>query len=287
MANHVTDSRLGWGILGPGRIAHSFATGLARSEQSRLVAAGSRDQAKARAFLDEFAEAAHGAETIAHGSYDDLLADDRVQAVYIATPHPIHARWAIAAARAGKHVLVEKPVTVNRYQAMAVFEAARQHDVFAMEAYMYRFHPQTAKLVELISSGAIGEVLAVQSSFAYRGTPDPTSRTFGPALAGGGILDVGGYPASMALLVAGAALGVSGEAQEFATPSSITAGGTLGQTVVDEWSVANLTFDSGMTATLTTGVGLSDLNTTTILGSAGKIHLPNPRQPGRAGRMPG
>lgn len=152
---------------------------------------------------------------------------------------------------------------------------------------MYRFHPQTAKLVELISSGAIGEVLAVQSSFAYRGTPDPTSRTFDPALAGGGILDVGGYPASMALLVAGAALGVSGEAQEFATPSSITAGGTLGQTGVDEWSVANLTFDSGMTATLTTGVGLSDLNTTTILGSAGKIHLPNPWQPGRAGRMPG
>lgn len=283
----MNESRLKWGILGPGRIARSFAIGLATSATGQLVAAGSRDLERSRTFLQTHADATHGSEPSAYGSYEELIADPQVEALYIATPHPMHARWAIAAARAGKHLLIEKPMTVNRYQAMAVFEAARANDVFAMEAYMYRCHPQTARLVELVSSGEIGEVIAIQSSFSYRAAPTPESRSYARDLAGGGILDVGGYPVSMARLLAGAALGVSGMARPFVEPTGVKAVGTLGDTGIDEWTVATLTFESGISAQVTTGVALSDVNTTTVFGSKGKIHVPNPWMPGREGRMQG
>ena len=107
---------------------------------------GSRDQAKAQGFADEL-----GLDGVtAHGSYEALLADDAVQAVYVATPHPMHAKWAIHAAEAGKHILCEKPVGLNHAEASAMIEAARRAGVFFMEAFMYRCHPQTAKLVEMI-----------------------------------------------------------------------------------------------------------------------------------------
>ena len=278
---------LRWGILGPGGIARSFATGLAHSRTGQLVAAGSRDVSRAQAFLDANPAAAKGGAPTAHGSYDELLADPGVDAVYISTPHPQHPRWAIAAARAGKHVLIEKPVAVNRGSAMAVFEAARANDVFAMEAYMYRCHPQTAKLAELIADGAIGRVLSIQASFAFAtGSVDPSGRLFDRALAGGGILDVGGYPVSLARLVAGAALGVDGAAQPFADPSKVVGGGTLTGTGVDDFAVAVLTFADGLTATVTTGVGLSE-SSVRITGTGGIIDLAEPWLPSRDGRGAG
>jgi len=105
-------AELRWGILGPGSIAKAFAKGLAHSQTGRLVAAGSRDGARAQAFLEANAAASKGQPAVAHGSYEALLADPDVDAVYISTPHPQHPRWAIAAARAGKHILIEKPVAV-------------------------------------------------------------------------------------------------------------------------------------------------------------------------------
>ena len=137
-----------------------------------------------------------------------LLADPEVDAIYIATPHPSHAEWAIKAAEAGKHVLCEKPMGLTAFEADAMIHAARKAGTFLGEAFMYRLHPQTLKLVELVKSGAIGEVRMIRSSFGFA-MPGfmPEHRLYANDLAGGGILDVGGYPVSMARLIAGAAVG--------------------------------------------------------------------------------
>src|SRR5947209_4519922 len=164
------EQRLQWGILGTGRIAHIFARGLAASQTGVLIAIGSRTQASA----DAFGEGVGAVRR--HGSYDGLLADPAVQAVYIATPHPMHAEWAIKAAEAGKHILCEKPLALNHAEAMAVIEAALRHDVFLMEAFMYRCHPQTAKLIELIRSGVIGSVRVIQVTFSFHVNVHPGHR---------------------------------------------------------------------------------------------------------------
>jgi predicted dehydrogenase len=128
----------------------------------------------------------------------------------------MHAEWAIKTAEAGKHILCEKPLTLNYPQAMAVIEAAQRNDVFLMEAFMYRCHPQTAKLVELIKDRVIGDVRFIQASFSFHAGVNPESRLLNNALGGGGILDVGCYCTSMARLIAGAALG-----QRFAEPIEV------------------------------------------------------------------
>ncbi|MFO7724428.1 MAG: Gfo/Idh/MocA family oxidoreductase, partial [Oceanipulchritudo sp.] len=135
-------NKLNWGILGTGAIARAFTHGLNQSRTGHLAAVASRSEEKARAFAEE--------EKIqsAHGSYEALLLDPAVEAIYVSTPHPFHAEWSIKAAEAGKHVLCEKPLALNRWQAEAMIESARQNNVFLAEAFMYRCHPQTAKLVE-------------------------------------------------------------------------------------------------------------------------------------------
>src|SRR4051794_37840328 len=152
--------KLAWGIIGTGAIAKAFAEGVNGSQTGRLAAVGSRRRETAEAFADKYGAAKR------HGSHEALIADPDVRAVYIATPHPMHAELATRAMAAGKHVLVEKPMAINQYDAMAMIEAARRHDVFLMEAYMYRCHPQTKKLVELIRGGAIGEVRFIQGTFS-------------------------------------------------------------------------------------------------------------------------
>lgn len=278
-------STLRWGILGPGGIAKAFAHGLAQSRTGVLVAAGSRDHERAAAFLAAMPRVAEGAR--AHGSYQELINDPEVDALYIATPHPQHAEWAIAAARAGKHLLVEKPITPTRAAAMAVLEAARANGVFCMEAYMYRCHPQTRKLVELVSSGAVGRVVSLQASFSFGAAFNPSSRAYAAELAGGGILDVGGYPVSMVRLLAGAALGVAGEAKPYDEPVTVLGGGHLAPTGVDDWAVASLTFASGITAQVHTGVGLGTEPTTRVYGTDGWLEVPNPWLPCRDGRPAG
>src|SRR5690349_16447311 len=156
-----TQQLLNWGILATGNIATAFAQGLSHSKTGRLVAVASRAQEKADRFAAE-----HKAPR-AYGSYDALLADPDVHAVYVATPHPQHVEWAIRAAAAKKHVLVEKPLAVNFGEAMAIVEAAVEHDVFLMEAFMYRCHPQTAKLLELIRDKTIGDVRVIQGAFSF------------------------------------------------------------------------------------------------------------------------
>ncbi|HEX4203559.1 MAG TPA: aldo/keto reductase [Ktedonobacteraceae bacterium] len=259
---------LAWGIIGTGRIAHVFANGIAKSQTGTLLAVGSRTKEAA----DAFGETWHAARR--YGSYEEVLADPDVQAVYIATPHPLHAEWAIKAAEAGKHILCEKPLALNHAEAMAVVEAAHRHDVFLMEAFMYRCHPQTQKLIELIRSGAIGQVKVIQATFSFQTGRNPESRLMNSALGGGGILDVGCYCASLARLVAGAANGKNVE-----EPTRVVAVGHVGETGVDEYTVASLAFPGGIVAQLFTGVQVNGENVARIFGTEGSILLPSPWTP--------
>ncbi|MDB5556810.1 MAG: oxidoreductase domain protein [Rhizobium sp.] len=251
-----------WGIIGPGTIARTFAGGLAHSNTGKLVAIATRDPNK-----PGLAENFPGARVIE--GYQALLDDPEVEAVYIATPHIGHAEWAIKAVRAGKHVLVEKPIALSHYEAEAIYHEARKAGVFSGEAFMYRLHPQTAKIIELITSGVIGDVRLIRSSFGFNmGTVKPEHRLFANALAGGGILDVGGYPVSMARLIAGAA-----EGKAFAESVSVSGAGYLGETGVDEWASALLKFASGIVAEVSCSIMANQDNTLRVIGSKGRLEV--------------
>lgn len=265
--------KLTWGILGTGNIANAFAQGLTSSQTGTLLAVGSRTQASA----DTFGEKWHIPHR--HASYEALLADKEVQAIYISTPHPMHAEWAIKAAEAGKHILCEKPIGLNAAEAMAIIEAARRNDVFLMEAFMYRCHPQTAKLVELVSSGVIGKVRVIQAAFSFATEFNLASRLLNNALGGGGILDVGGYCTSMARLLAGAATG-----KPFAEPLHVSGAAHIGPlSRVDEYAVATLAFPGDILVQLLTGVQLQAREEVLILGTEGSISAPTPWLPARNG----
>ena len=253
-----------WGIIGTGSIARKFADGLRQSRTGELVAVGSRSQASANAFTSEF-------PATAHGSYEALLADPAVEAVYVCTPHPMHAEWAIKAADAGKHVLCEKPLAMQHADALAMIEAARRNDVFLMEAFMYRCHPQTTKLVELIRDQTIGEVKFIRANFSFSIPFNPESRLLNSKLGGGGILDVGCYCVSMARLIAGAACG-----KPFENPIETVGVGHLGPTGVDEYAIACLKFPGGVLAQVAAGVQLSLENNVRIVGTEGSILVPAP-----------
>jgi len=264
--------KLRWGIIGTGGIAHTFARGLAHSMTGQLLAVGSRSREAAGKFGREFGVAR------CYGTYEALLADGEVEAVYIATPHPMHAEWAIKAAEARKHILCEKPLSINHAEAMAVVEAAQRNDVFLMEAFMYRCHPQTAELIKLIRDKAIGEVRVIQAAFGFHSGWNETGRLLNNALGGGGILDVGCYCTSMSRLIAGAATG-----KDFAEPIDVKGCARIGKTNVDEWATASLRFPGDIVAQLATAVQVGLENVVRVFGSEGSILVPQPWIPGVEG----
>ncbi|ACM24895.1 aldo/keto reductase [Agrobacterium sp. SHOUNA12C] len=257
-----TDAPIRWGIIGPGTIAKTFADGVAHSRGGKLVAIASRNPDKP-GLGDNFP----GARIV--NGYEALLADKDVDAIYIATPHTGHAEWAIKAIRAGKHVLVEKPIALSAYDAEAIYYEATKAGVFAGEAFMYRVHPQTAKLIELVKSGVIGDIRIIRSSFGFNmGSVRPEHRLFANETAGGGILDVGGYPVSMARLIAGAADG-----KPFLDPDKVSGVAHLGQTGVDEWASAVLKFPNNIIAEVSCSIMANQDNTLRIIGSEGRIEV--------------
>ncbi|WIX82948.1 Gfo/Idh/MocA family oxidoreductase [Amycolatopsis carbonis] len=259
----MTDLR--WGLLAAGSIAADFAAGVERSKHGTLEAVAARSADRAREFATRFDIPK------AYGAYEDLLADPDVDAVYIATPHPMHAQWAIRAAEAGKHVLCEKPLTVTAAEAEKVIDAARRHDVFLMEAFMYRLHPQTRRLVELISCGAIGEVRAVDVSFSFDTGANDAPRLADPALGGGGILDVGCYCTSLARLVSQAATGT-----EVVEPTTVTGMARLTDRGVDEFAMGLLRLPGDIIAQLSCGYRLTQDDHIRVYGTTGQLHVPQP-----------
>jgi predicted dehydrogenase/aryl-alcohol dehydrogenase-like predicted oxidoreductase len=251
-----------WGIIGPGAIARTFAEGIAQSAAGRLVAIATRNPEK-----PDLAEGFPGARIVK--GYDTLLTDPEIDAVYIATPHTSHAEWAIKAVRAGKHVLVEKPMALSAYDARSIFHEAAKAGVFAGEAYMYRFHPQTVRLVELVREGVIGEVRIIRSSFGFdMGGYRPEHRLFANDLAGGGILDVGGYPVSMVCMLAGAA-----EKKPLLEPLTVSGAARLGPSGVDEWASAILKFPNDIVAEVSCSILAQQDNVLRIVGSKGRIEV--------------
>ena len=266
MTDGVSRGRLRWGLLAAGNIASEFAEGIRNSETGELQAVAARDLGRAQAF------AATHQVPVFYGSYDELLADPSVDIVYISTPHVSHAEWAIKAANAGKHMLVEKPITMSCAQAEAVFEAARQNEVFVMEAYMYRIHPQIERLTQLIREGSIGTVRAIDINFNFNVPASNTGRLVDPDLAGGGILDVGGYGVSTARTVVEAALGV-----DIAEPLEVKAMAHLGiESHVDEYSTAVMRFADDILATLSCGIRLEKDGAIRVYGTEGQITIPRP-----------
>ncbi|HEX8325813.1 MAG TPA: aldo/keto reductase [Tepidisphaeraceae bacterium] len=259
------NAKIRWGLLGTGAIARCLAENLPQSRTGVLSAVGSRTAESAQKFADK-----HNIPRV-HGSYDALLADPEVDAVYISTPHPMHAEWTIKAVRAGKHVLCEKPFTLNHAEALAVIDAAAAAGVTVMEAFMWRCHPQTTEILRLIREKAIGDVKLINASFGFKSGFNADSRTWSNGLAGGGIMDVGCYAVSAARLFAGAATG-----QSFADPLQVAAVGHLAETGVDSIAVACLKFPGGIVAQAATALTMNPDNDLKIFGTDGWIHVPNP-----------
>jgi predicted dehydrogenase len=189
--------QLRWGILSTARIATTeVVPATQRAANSEVVAIGSRDRGRAEAAANQL-----GIPT-AYGSYEAVLADDEVDAIYLPLPNHLHAEWAIAAARAGKHVLCEKPLAVTTADARAMVAAADAAGVRLMEAFMYRLHPMWDTVAELIATGRIGELQHVHSWFSYC-NDDPDDIRNQVAAGGGGLLDIGGYCVDATRLVVG------------------------------------------------------------------------------------
>jgi predicted dehydrogenase len=263
---------LRWGVLGAGRIAGQFVSELPATGMGAVLGVASQDPGRAA----KLAGAAPGAEAFA--SYGALLADPRIDAVYIATIHPQHEQLILAAAAAGKHILCEKPLTMTGPTARSACDAAAAAGVALVEAMQYRFQPQTARLRQLLDSGSIGVPLHIDVSCAFAAPFDPASRIFDPGLGGGAILDVGCYSMSYARMVAGWVL-----QDDAAEPAELTGGGHLADSGVDDWAVASLLFAGGFTAQVRTGSRLGEPQTAVVYGSEGYVHLPNPWTPGKGG----
>ena len=244
---------LRWGIMGTGGIAHLQTRDLVDNGFT-VAAVGSRNQASADAFAAEF-----GIPT-AHASYEALVADPGVDVVYVSTPHPFHEPGAKLALDAGKHVLLEKPFTVNAAEARQVVALAAERRLVVLEAMWTRFLPQSARVRELIADGAIGEPRALIADHNQLLPTDPAHRINSLALAGGALLDLGIYPVSFAHDL-------------FGVPTRIAAIGELSATGVDRQTSIILGFDGGRQAVLHTALDISGPNTATVVGTAGRIQF--------------
>jgi predicted dehydrogenase len=244
-----------WGVLGTGGIAATFASDLRLVEGAVLAAVGSRTAEAATSFA-----ARHGIAR-AHGSWAGLAADDEVDVIYVATPHAFHHAAAAACIAGGKHVLCEKPMTLDQPSSASLVELSRARGVFLMEAMWMRCNPVIRRVAELVAGGAIGEVTAVHADLGVRGPFPATHRLMDPALGGGALLDLGLYPISLAHLILG-------------MPASVQGWARLSPEGVDQNTGVLLGYQSGAVAALTCGLVGGTGNAATITGTTGRVQLP-------------
>ena len=246
-------SRIRLGLLTTAGINRAVLGARADDASFDVVAVGSRDAAHARAYADEW-----GIER-AHGSYEELLADDGLDAVYIALPCALHHDWTMQALAAGKHVLCEKPYTRRPEQVDQAWDEAERRGLVVTEAYMWRHSAQTRLLRDLLPS--VGEVQSVHAVFSFPLTNDDSVRLV-PELGGGALLDVGCYCVSAARLVTGE------------EPSHVHGEPWFGRGGVDERFAATLRFPGGVVATLQCGFTGGPLNAIEVVGSGGWLRVP-------------
>ena len=259
-------STVKWGILAAGVIAEEFATALQKTELGDLRAVAARDFNRAAEFAKR-----HGAPH-AYGSYEELLADPEVEAVYIATLHPLHLEWIVKSVQAGKHVLCEKPITMNAHEAKLAKQQADEHRCLLREAFMYRHHPQTQRVVDLVTSGIIGQVRMIETSFCYNSGVQPESRVQAKELGGGAILDVGCYGLSFSRLIAGRA-----NDRLFSEPIEMKAVGHLDpQLQTDMWTTAVMRFEGDIMAKVSAAVRVETSRQSIVYGDTGRIIVEDP-----------
>jgi predicted dehydrogenase len=244
-----------WGIVGPGRIASLLIKDFPYVEGAEALAVASRSAERAEAFAAE-----HGL-ALAYGSYHEIVNDPEVDVLYIATPHPQHHAIALAAIAAGKAVLVEKTFTATVAGTEEVIDAARQHQVFAMEAMWTRFQPAIVAARALIEDGAIGQVRQLQADLGVDRPYNPADRLFDPAQGGGAMLDLGVYVVSFAQYFLG-------------TPDRVEVTGSLAATGVDAEAGMLLGYDDGRAATLLISLKHHTPGAARIQGTKGWIDVP-------------
>ena len=221
-----------WGILGPGGIAKAFAEDLKLLQGHSIAAVGSRSISNAQSFADTYGGSAYG-------SYEDLVADSQVDAIYVATPHPAHKDNVILALNAGKPVLCEKPFSVNAIDAQHMVDTATKNNVALMEAMWARFLPHYAKVREIVASGVLGKILTVHADHGQRLADRNIPRLVEPELAGGALLDLGIYPVSFAHMILG-------------NPTSVTSSAVLTEKGVDAQTSMIFDYANGAQAVLNT-----------------------------------
>ncbi len=254
---------LRWGILSTARINDSFLAGCAESEVVSVNAVASRDQARARVYADE-----HAIER-AHGSYEALLADPEVDAIYISLPNAMHLKWTERALDAGKHVLCEKPLGRRAADVAAAFDLARRRGLVLMEGFMYRHNPQTDRLAALVAEGAIGRLRLIRAAFSFS-LADGGDVRMSDELDGGALMDVGCYCVSAARLIGG-------------EPERVTGQQVIGGHGVDIAFVGTLGFAHGVTAHFDAGFVLAPRSALEVVGESGSVTVADPwhcREPG-------
>ena len=253
LTSRPTPQPLRLGILAAANIAKQFSRDVASSPMVRIDAVASRNADNAAAFAAANGIARH------HGSYEALLADPLIDAIYLPLPNSLHAEWAIKAAQAGKHVLCEKPLALNRAEAQAMFDAARAHRTLLLEAYPWYFQPHGVRMVELLNQGAIGELRYVQACFGFTLPNAQGNIRMNPQLGGGALLDAGSYALSVICLAMGSA------------PQRVHAVASWADSGVDISLMGTLEFSGGRRAQLACAMDAANHRRATLVGSAGTI----------------
>jgi predicted dehydrogenase len=246
-----------WGIIGTGGIAHTFAKGLQTIEDAELVAVGASSKEKAEAFGKEFKIPS------TYGSYSELVDDAEVEIIYIATIHPLHKECVLLALKAGKAVICEKPLTVTAKDSEDIIKYAKESKTFFMEAMWTRYLPAIAKVRQWIKDGFIGDVKMLKADFGFRCDGNPEGRLLNANLGGGALLDAGIYPISFASMVFGS------------EPKTISSMAHIGETKVDEYFSCIFGYEGDKMAVLTGAIQLDTPNDAWIIGTEGKIFIPN------------
>ena len=252
--------KLRWGLLSTARINRAVIPPIRASRHSELKAVASRDVVKAKAYARE------GQIPRAYGSYEELLADENIDVIYNPLPNHLHAEWSIRAAKAGKHVLCEKPLALSLDEVDRMRAAAKQHNVIITEAFMYKHHPQTLKVLDLIKQDAIGDLLLIKGAFSFN-LDRPDDVRWVPEWGGGSIWDVGCYPISFARLVADA------------DPAEVFGWQVIGASGVDAVFSGQMRFASGLLAQFDCGFRAPFRTTIEIVGTKGAIELKSPFKP--------
>lgn len=263
---------LNWGILGAARINRALIPPLNMSPRNRLRAVASRDLGRAQAY------AAEKSIPVAYGSYEALLADPEIDVIYIPLPNTLHAEWTIKAAAAGKHVLCEKPLALSVEDVDRVAEAAQQYGVVIAEAFMYRHHPQTLKVIELIKQGAIGRLQLIRGGFTFN-LDRPNDIRLKPELGGGSIWDVGCYPISYARAAASSAAAGS------SAPEEVFGWREIGPTGIDIAFAGQLRFANGVIAQIDCGFNSAFRTLMEFIGDEGRITVSKSFKPDADGHF--